>query len=163
MHVLGFYPNYENYLSQGDTEFLPKASISYFADNGTHYYASYAKGFEPGNYNLYTQEGVPSLVPFGKETADNFEFGVKGATELGTGALNFSAAVFYIDYTDRQFELQNQISVGGIIENILNAGELQPVRRRVRLLLGRQRLPHPERRRRPGGRRLRGRQSRCST
>ena len=122
VHVTGFYPDYDNYLSQGDTEFLPKASLSYFADSGAHYYASYAKGFEPGNYNLYTQEGVPSLVPYGKETADNFEFGVKGATELGTGTLNFNAAVFYIDYSDRQFELQNQISVGGIIENILNAG-----------------------------------------
>ena len=42
--ALGFYPNYENHLEQGGTEFLPKASISYFAEDGTHTYFSYAKG-----------------------------------------------------------------------------------------------------------------------
>ena len=121
--ALGFYPNYENYLEQGGTEFLPKASISYFAENGAHAYISYARGFEPGNYNLYTQEGVPSLVPFGKETADNLEVGVKTVLSLGDRPLDLNVAAFFISYTERQFELQNQISVGGIIENILNAGD----------------------------------------
>lgn len=118
----GFYPNYENYLEQGGTEFLPKASISYFTDAGTHLYFSYARGFEPGNYNLYTQEGIPSLVPYQKETADNYEVGIKTSLTLGDRPLDLNVAAFFIDYTDRQFELQNQISVGGIIENILNAG-----------------------------------------
>ena len=117
------YGNYENYLEQGDTEFLPKASISYFAENGTHTYASYARGFEPGNYNLYTQEGVPSLVPYGKETADNFEVGVKTSLSFAERPLDLNVAAFFISYTERQFELQNQIAVGGIIENILNAGD----------------------------------------
>ena len=121
--VTQFYPDYDNYLSQGDTEFLPKASVSYFAANGAHLYFNYAKGFEPGNYNLYTQEGVPSLVAYGKEQADNFEVGVKGTTALGGGEVDFNVAAFYIDYSERQFELQNQIAVGGIIENILNAGD----------------------------------------
>ena len=121
--ALGFYPNYENYLEQGGTEFLPKASISYFAENGTHTYASYARGFEPGNYNLYTQEGVPSLVPYGKETADNFEVGLKTSLSFAERPLDLNVAAFFISYTERQFELQNQIAVGGIIENILNAGD----------------------------------------
>ena len=120
--VTGFYPDYPNYLKQGNTEFLPKASVSYFMDNGTHLYLNYGKGFEPGNYNLYSQEGVPMLVPYGKETADNYEVGFKTSTLLASGPLDFNFAVFFIDYTDRQFELQNQIAVGGIIENILNAG-----------------------------------------
>ena len=123
VNFLGFYPDYPDYLSQGSTEFLPKASLSYFAENGMHIYASYAKGFEPGNYNLYSQEGVPSLVPYGKETANNYELGVKGSTLLGSGELDFNLAAFYIDYSDRQFELQNQIAVGGVVENILNAGD----------------------------------------
>ena len=121
--ALAFYPNYEDYLSQGGTEFLPKASVSYFQPDGTHLYASYSRGFEPGNYNLYTQEGVPSLVPYGKETADNFEVGYKASRELDGGRFDYNVAAFYISYTDRQFELQNQIAVGGIIENILNAGD----------------------------------------
>ena len=120
---LGFYPNYENYQEQGGTEFLPKASISYFTEDGSHLYFSYARGFEPGNYNLYTQEGVPSLVPFGKETADNYEVGFKTSLTLGDRPLDLNVAAFFISYTDRQFELQNQIAVGGIVENILNAGD----------------------------------------
>ena len=120
---LGFYPHYENYLEQGGTEFLPKASISYFTEDGSHLYFSYARGFEPGNYNLYTQEGVPSLVPFGKETADNYEVGFKTSLTLGDRPLDLNVAAFFISYTDRQFELQNQIAVGGIVENILNAGD----------------------------------------
>jgi len=121
--VTGFYPHYENYLSQGGTEFLPKASVSYFAEDGSHLYASYARGFEPGNYNLYTQEGVPSLVPYGKETADNFEVGYKASINRLGQRFDYNLAAFYISYADRQFELQNQIAVGGIIENILNAGD----------------------------------------
>ena len=119
--ALQFYPTYANYLSQGDTEFLPKASLSYFLEDGTHLYVSYGRGFEPGNYNLYSQEGVPSLVPYGKEIADNYEVGIK--TSLLGGALEVNAAAFLIDYSERQFELQNQIAVGGIVENILNAGD----------------------------------------
>ena len=119
----GFYPNYENYQEQGGTEFLPKASISYFAEDGTHLYFSYARGFEPGNYNLYTQEGIPSLVPFSKETADNYEVGVKTTLTFADRPLDLNVAAFFISYTDRQFELQNQIAVGGIVENILNAGD----------------------------------------
>ena len=121
--ALGFYPNYANYLDQGGTEFLPKASVSYFREDGSHVYASYARGFEPGNYNLYTQEGVPSLVPYGKETADNFEVGYKASRTVNGRKLDYNMAAFYIDYVDRQFELQNQIAVGGVVENILNAGD----------------------------------------
>ena len=108
------------YLKQGGTEVLPKASISYFLPSGTHVYANYAKGFEPGGYNLYDSAGTPVLNPYFKETIDNYEIGFK-TVALG-GRLSFNAAAYYIDYTDRQFELQQQIAIGGVVENILNAG-----------------------------------------
>lgn len=108
------------YLKQGGTEVLPKASISYFLPSGTHLYANYAKGFEPGGYNLYDSAGTPVLNPYFKETIDNYEIGFK-TVALG-GRLSFNAAAYYIDYTDRQFELQQQIAIGGVVENILNAG-----------------------------------------
>ena len=62
-------------------------------------------------------------MPFGKETADNFEVGVKTALSLAERPLDLNVAAFFISYTERQFELHNQISVGGIIENILNVGD----------------------------------------
>lgn len=109
------------YLEQGGTEVLPKASVSYFMDDGTHVYGNYARGFEPGNFNLYNAQGTPVLNPYKKEIADNFELGVK--TSFLDGDVSLNAAAFYIDYTDRQFELQQQIAIGGVIENILNAGD----------------------------------------
>ena len=89
------------YLKQGGTEVLPKASISYFLPSGTHIYANYAKGFEPGGYNLYDSAGTPLLNPYFKETVDNYEVGFK-TTGLD-GRLSFNAAAYYIDYSDRQF------------------------------------------------------------
>ena len=109
------------YLKQGDTELMPKASASYFFDNGVMAYATYAKGYEPGGYNLYNTVGVPQLNPFKKEQANSYEVGVK--LPLADNTLELNAAVFYIDYKDRQFEIQQQIAIGGIVENIINAGD----------------------------------------
>jgi len=109
------------FLEQGGTEFLPKASLSYFMDDGTHLYTNYARGFEPGNFNLYDAAGTPVLNPYSKEIADNYEVGLK--TKLFDRNVDFNVAGFYIDYKDRQFELQQQIAIGGVIENILNAGD----------------------------------------
>lgn len=108
------------YLKQGGTEIMPKASLSYFTKGGTHIYANYAKGYEPGGFNLYDSEGNAGLNAFDKETADNYEIGFK--TRALGGRLHFNAAAYYIKYSDRQFELQQQIAIGGVVENILNAG-----------------------------------------
>lgn len=109
------------FLEQGDTEVMPKASVSYFFDNGAMAYATYAKGYEPGGYNLYNPVGVPLLNPFEKEEADSYEVGIK--MPLANNTVELNAAVFYIDYKDRQFEIQQQIAIGGIVENIINAGD----------------------------------------
>lgn len=111
------------FLEQGDTELMPKASVSYFLPGGSMVYATYAKGYEPGGYNLYNATGTPLLNPFVKEEADSYEIGVK--LPLADNALELSAAAFYIDYMDRQFEIQQQIAIGGIVENIINAGDTE--------------------------------------
>ena len=109
------------FLEQGETEVMPKASASYFFDNGAMAYATYAKGYEPGGYNLYDTAGTPLLNPFTKEQANSYEVGVK--LPLPDQSLELGAAIFYIDYKDRQFEIQQQIAIGGIVENIINVGD----------------------------------------
>lgn len=111
------------FLEQGKTELMPKASASYSFGDGTMAYATYAKGYEPGGYNLYNTVGVPLLNPFKKEQANSYEVGVK--LPLADNMLELNAAVFYIDYKDRQFEIQQQIAIGGIVENIINAGDTE--------------------------------------
>lgn len=109
------------FLEQGETEVMPKASASYFFDDGAMAYATYAKGYEPGGYNLYDTAGTPLLNPFTKEQANSYEVGIK--LPLADQSLELSAAIFYIDYKDRQFEIQQQIAIGGIVENIINVGD----------------------------------------
>lgn len=117
----GLYGTGVPFLEQSETEYLPKVSLSYTFDDGTLAYFTYAKGYEPGGYNLYDPFGVPLLNPFVEEEAASYELGVK--TSLFNHTLDVNVAGFYIDYKDRQFEIQQQIAIGGIVENILNAGD----------------------------------------
>lgn len=111
------------FLEQGNTELMPKASVSHFFPGGAMAYATYAKGYEPGGYNLYDKVGTPMLNPFGKEEADSYEIGTK--LPLAGNRLDLNVAAFYIRYKDRQFEIQQQIAIGGVVENIVNAGDTE--------------------------------------
>lgn len=117
----GLYGTGVPYLKQSETEYLPKISLSYTFDDGALAYFTYAKGYEPGGYNLYNPVGVPLLNPFKEEEATSYELGVKG--RAFDDSLEATLAAFYIDYKDRQFEIQQQIAIGGIVENIINAGD----------------------------------------
>ncbi|AMK24336.1 MULTISPECIES: TonB-dependent receptor [unclassified Sphingobium] len=99
-----------------DTIVLPKLSLAYHASRDLLLYASASKGYEPGRLNI-AADAV--LIPFKRETANNFEVGAKG--ELFGGLLQYDVAGFYIKYKDRQFE--TRINVDGIItEFITNIG-----------------------------------------
>ena len=117
----GLYGTGVPYLKQSDTEYLPKISLSYTSDNGAMTYFTFAEGYEPGGYNLYDPLGTPLLNPFSKEKVNSYELGLKKS--LFDDTVDINVAGFYIDYTDRQFEIQQQIAIGGIVENILNAGD----------------------------------------
>lgn len=108
---------------QSSTEILPRLSLSYFLDGrGSNIYATYSRGYEPGGFNLSNFAGSNELFGFGPERADSFELGVKGSL-LG-GRLTATAALFYIRYTGRQFELQtSDPNTGDLIEGVLNAGD----------------------------------------
>lgn len=106
---------------RSDTEFLGRASLSWFASDTTMVYGSVSQGFEPGDLNLASFEGVGQLFGFDPENATQWELGYKSQFADGRGAITLAA--FYIDYTDRQFELQAQDESGAIIEGIINAGD----------------------------------------
>lgn len=106
---------------ESQTEFLPRISLSYYLDeDGTNLYATFSKGFEPGGFNLTNFAGVNELFGFGPEKTTNYEVGFKG--NFLDGRLIFTTAAFFIDYKDRQFELQTTDPSGNIVEGILNAG-----------------------------------------
>lgn len=107
---------------QSDTEVLPKASLSYFFDQGDAMaYASFSRGFHPGGFNLSNFAGDSTLFGFDGEESDNFEIGYKGQV---TPALLLEAAAFYIDYKNRQFEVQVRDPVTDqFVEGIINIGD----------------------------------------
>jgi iron complex outermembrane receptor protein len=71
-------------------------------------YFLYSEGFLSGSFNDSINTDVNPdalpLVPFGPEFVSNYEVGYKGG--FLDGRLQLSTAVFFMDYTDKQVEIQ---------------------------------------------------------
>ena len=110
---------------QADTEVLGRGSISYFFDDDrSMIYALVSQGFEPGDFNVTNLAGQTSLFAYGPEDATQYEIGYKG--RLLNDRLVLTLAGFFIDYNNRQFELQIQDPVSGeVAELITNVGDAE--------------------------------------
>ncbi len=107
---------------EDDVETLFRGSISYFFDDDrSMIYTLYSQGYEPGDFNLTSFEGVKDLFGYGREKATNYELGYKG--RLWDDKVVLTGAVFRLDYKDRQIELQVEADDGTVVEGILNAGD----------------------------------------
>lgn len=106
--------------SQDDVEVLPRASLTKWLSERSMLYFTYARGYEPGGFNLANFAGENDLFGFDIEEASSFELGWKG--KLLNDRLSLSAAAFYIDYSDRQVEFQARAG-GQVIEGIVNLGD----------------------------------------
>ena len=102
------------------TEVLPRASLSRQFDNSM-LYATIARGYEPGGFNLASFTGVNELFGFDAEKATSYEIGWKGGD--AAGRVVATAAAFYIDYKARLIEYQATDESGTIIEGIVNLGD----------------------------------------
>ena len=108
------------YGRQEETEVLGRGSIAlFFDDDRSMVYGTVSQGFEPGDFNCCAQTFVASFV---EERATQYEVGYKG--RLLSDRLILTLAGFFIDYKDRQFELQRTDPVTNtVIENITNVGD----------------------------------------
>ena len=109
--------------SQEETEVLGRGSIAMFFDEDrSMVYGTVSQGFEPGDFNLTNFEGVDSLFGYGEERATQYEIGYKG--RLLDDRLILTLAGFFIDYKNRQFELQTEDpNTGTVVEGIVNVGD----------------------------------------
>lgn len=112
---------------QDSTEILPKASLTYFFDRDrSMIYGSFARGFHPGGFNLSNFAGTNTLFGFDNEESDNFEIGYKG--RLLDDSVRLTLAGFYIDYKDRQFEVQVRDPVTNqFVEGIVSVGDSEHI------------------------------------
>lgn len=108
---------------QNDLEVLPRASASLFLnDDRSLLFASYARGFEPGGFNLTNFEGGINLFGFDSEKANSYEIGYKGAH--ADGRLSLELIGFLVESLDRQFEDIGRDPVSGtVVEGITNIGD----------------------------------------
>ncbi|MEL6573902.1 MAG: TonB-dependent receptor [Pseudomonadota bacterium] len=105
-----------------ETVVLGRGSLSWKSDDDrTLLYGTISQGFEPADFGLANFAGSSTLLGFDKEQATQFELGYKG--QLLDGRMQLSAAGFFIDYKDRQFELQATDPAGGFVEGIVNVGD----------------------------------------
>ena len=105
-----------------DTVVLGRGSLAWQSDDGRSLvYGTVSQGFEPADFSLTNFAEADTLLGFDREEATQFEIGYKGRLMQDTMLL--TAAVFYIDYNDRQFELQATDPAGGFVEGIVNVGD----------------------------------------
>jgi iron complex outermembrane receptor protein len=117
--------------SKDDVEILPKISLTRRLGNDSMAYATISKGFEPGGWvgiadgapPVYGPNGEKTLAGFEPEEAIQYELGWKGS--LADGRVQATAALFFIDYDDRQFEfiIPNPSGDGTLIDGIENIGD----------------------------------------
>ncbi|MEE4454026.1 TonB-dependent receptor [Novosphingobium resinovorum] len=109
----------------------PRFSIRYEPNRDLMFYASAAKGVKAGGFNGYVSGSVTLTEAersFGEEVNWTYEVGAKGSAF--NRAVNFAAAVFYIDWQKRQIAAppsnyvppENSNSGGGAVPSIYISG-----------------------------------------
>lgn len=106
--LAGPYPTYNFSSKSKFTNWSPAVTARYKFTPSLTGYASFATGFRPGAFNL--SPTTIDTIPYGQETARNYEAGLKG--NFLNGRLLASAAVFYMRQKD--LLLANTTSLGGV-------------------------------------------------
>jgi iron complex outermembrane recepter protein len=117
-------PAVANY-SQSWNALTPKYSLSYKALPGLLMYATYAKGFKSGGYDMSAVgTGVPipaeiklMSTPFAPEIANSYEIGSKLTTF--NNHLRINASVYQVDYRDLQTQQYDPVTT---LAHTTNAG-----------------------------------------
>jgi len=117
--ITGFNPAYPVHAESSETD--PLASISYDVSDTLMVYATYQEGFRGGGTTA--RPTATTRVPFGPETLDNFEIGMK--SDLLDGRLRLNVSVFDMTYKDMQITSAGQDQNGSPAWVTANDGEAQ--------------------------------------
>lgn len=95
---IGFFSGIANTV-EGEkdwSEFLPRVALNYTLNDNWSTYFSYSKGYMPGGFNYYADQGTLEDNTFEPQISTNYEVGLKAQT----GKLALGAALFYMDIKD---------------------------------------------------------------
>ena len=85
-------------------EFTPRVTVTYNVSDNMMMYATFSNGYRSGGFNGRVGNLIEAIEPYDPETVDNYEIGLK--SEWMDNRLRFNANVFFMDYDDKQEELQ---------------------------------------------------------
>ena len=103
------------------SEFTPKVALKYQLNDESMIYGLYSRGYRAGGFNGRVDSIETAVVPYDPETVDNFELGYR--SEWLERRLIFNATAFYMDYKDKQEEIQQPSATSGTgqVTRVVNA------------------------------------------
>lgn len=106
--LAGPYPTYTFQSKSKFTNWSPAVTARYKFNPEITSYVTFSTGFRPGAFNL--SPTTTDTIPYGQETAQNYEAGLKG--QFLDGRLLLSGAAFYLRQKD--LLLAQTTSLGGV-------------------------------------------------
>lgn len=104
-------------------EFTPRVGARYQLTDDAMLYTTYSAGYRSGGFNGRVGNLVDATQPYDPETVDSYELGVK--SEWLENRLRVNANLFYMEYKDKQEELQlpdpNPTGQKTVVENASSA------------------------------------------
>jgi outer membrane receptor protein involved in Fe transport len=101
------------------SEWTPKVGFTWKPQPGLLMYASWARGFRSGGYNIRVVAPSENPGPYDPETVDSYEVGAK--TEFWDRRLRFNVSGFYNKYKDLQRTVFNPLINSNQIFNAASA------------------------------------------
>ncbi|MDH3510665.1 MAG: TonB-dependent receptor [Gammaproteobacteria bacterium] len=103
------------------SEFTPKAALKFQINDASMVYGLYSRGYRAGGFNGRVDSIETATVPYDPETVDNFELGYR--SEWLDRRVIFNATAFYMDYKDKQEEIQQPSATSGTgqVTRVVNA------------------------------------------
>ncbi|MGD9664699.1 MAG: TonB-dependent receptor [Novosphingobium sp.] len=95
-----------------------KVGVDFKASDTTLLYANVSRGYKAGSFPVITASLQSQLLPAKQESVTSYEAGFK--TRLASNAIQWSGAVFYQDYRDKQ--IQGTVATGlfGLLQRLDN-------------------------------------------
>lgn len=103
------------------SEFTPKVALKFQVNDTSMIFGLYSAGYRAGGFNGRVDGIEAATVPYDPETVDNYEIGFR--SEFMDRRLVFNATLFYMDYEDKQEEIQQASATSGTgqVTSVVNA------------------------------------------
>jgi iron complex outermembrane receptor protein len=103
------------------SEFTPKVALKFQVNDSSMIYGLYSAGYRAGGFNGRVDSVETAAVPYDPETVDNYEIGYR--SEWMNRRVIFNATLFYMDYEDKQEEIQQPSTTSGTgqVTRVVNA------------------------------------------